>query len=67
MVATRPEILLHAGADEVAAQGYEAVEAGRVMCVPGAPNKAIAAFARLIPEEWSLALMASQGPRFRQR
>jgi short-subunit dehydrogenase len=44
------------GADEVAATGYEAVEANRAICVPGAPNKAIAA----------LALMASQGPRFRK-
>jgi short-subunit dehydrogenase len=54
------------GADEVAATGYEAVEANRAVCVPGAPNKAIAAFAKLIPDEWGLALMASQGPRFRK-
>lgn len=54
------------GADEVAAAGYEAVEANRAVCVPGAPNKAIAAAAKLIPDDWALALMASQGPRFRQ-
>jgi short-subunit dehydrogenase len=54
------------GADEVAAAGYEAVEANRAVCVPGAPNKAIAAFAKLVPDEWALALMASQGPRFRK-
>ena len=54
------------GADEVAAAGYEAVEANRPVCVPGAPNKAIAAFAKLIPDDWGLALMASQGPRFRK-
>jgi short-subunit dehydrogenase len=54
------------GADEVAAAGYEAVEANRAVCVPGAPNKAIAAAAKLIPDEWALALMASQGPRFRK-
>ena len=53
------------GADEVAAAGYEAVEANRAICVPGAPNKAIAALAKLIPDDWALALMASQGPRFR--
>ncbi|KRB41704.1 MAG: SDR family oxidoreductase [Pseudomonadota bacterium] len=53
------------GADEVAAAGYEAAEANRSICVPGAPNKAIAATAKLIPDEWALALMASQGPRFR--
>lgn len=54
------------GADEVAAAGYEAVEANRAICVPGAPNKAVAALAKLIPDEWALALMASQGPRFRK-
>ncbi|UTP39720.1 SDR family oxidoreductase [Phenylobacterium sp. LH3H17] len=53
------------GADEVAAAGYEAVEANRPICVPGAPNKAIAAVAKLVPDDWALALMASQGPRFR--
>ncbi|MFI4964746.1 MAG: SDR family NAD(P)-dependent oxidoreductase [Caulobacterales bacterium] len=54
------------GADEVAAAGYEAVEANRPICVPGAPNKAIAALTKLIPDDWALALMASQGPRFRK-
>jgi hypothetical protein len=54
------------GADEVAAAGYEAVEANRPICVPGAPNKAIAAVVKLIPDDWALALMASQGPRFRK-
>lgn len=53
------------GADEVAAAGYEAAEANRPICVPGAPNKAIAALTKLIPDDWALALMASQGPRFR--
>ncbi len=53
------------GADEVAAAGYEAAEANRPICVPGAPNKAIAAGVKLLPDEWALALMASQGPRFR--
>ena len=33
---------------------------------PGAPNKAIAAFAKIVPDDWSLALMASQGARFRK-
>jgi short-subunit dehydrogenase len=54
------------GADEVAAAGYEAVEANRAICVPGAPNKAIAAVVKLIPDDWALALMASQGARFRK-
>jgi short-subunit dehydrogenase len=54
------------GADEVAAAGYEAVEADRPVCVPGAPNKAIAALAKLAPDDWGLALMASRGSRFRR-
>lgn len=54
------------GADEVAAAGYEAVEANRAISVPGAPNKAIAAVAKLIPDDWALALVASQGPKFRK-
>jgi len=54
------------GADEVAAAGYEAAEANRPVCVTGAPNKAIAALTKLIPDDWALALMARQGARFRK-
>ena len=54
------------GADEVAEAGLEALEANRPVCVPGAPNKTIAALARLMPEDWALALMESQGGRFRK-
>lgn len=54
------------GADEVAATGYEAVEANRPVCVPGAPNKTIAAIAKILPDDWALALMANQGGRFRK-
>jgi len=54
------------GADEVAAAGYEAVEANRPLCVPGAPNKAITALAHLAPEEWAMALMASGAWRRRK-
>lgn len=53
-------------ADDVAAAGWRAVEANRPMCVPGAQYKAITAVARLIPEGWALALMASQGGRVRR-
>jgi hypothetical protein len=53
------------GADEVAAAGYEAAEANRPICVTGAPNKAIAALAKLIPDEWGMALISSQVGRFR--
>jgi short-subunit dehydrogenase len=54
------------GADEVAAAGYEAVEANRAICVPGAPNKAIAAVSKAVPDDWQLALVASQAWRFRK-
>ena len=54
------------GADEVAAAGYEAAEANRPICVPGAPNKAIAAVAKLAPDDGLLALMAREGGRFRR-
>ncbi|WP_168077990.1 SDR family oxidoreductase [Caulobacter sp. SSI4214] len=54
------------GADEVAAAGFEAAEANRPICVPGAPNKALAAIAKVVPDDWALALMASQGSRFRK-
>ena len=54
------------GADEVAAAGYEAMEANRPICVPGAPNKAIAAIAKLIPDDWALALASRYGGRFRK-
>lgn len=45
---------MNAGA--VAREGYEAVEANRPMSVPGAPNKAIAALVKLLPDDWTLAL-----------
>ncbi len=54
------------GADEVAAAGYEAAEANRPVCVTGAPNKAIAALAKVIPDDWALALMARNSARFRK-
>ena len=54
------------GADEVAATGYEAAEANRPVSVPGAPNKAVAAVAKLLPDDWALALMARQSARFRK-
>jgi short-subunit dehydrogenase len=65
LVSTTPQ-WLWLGADEVAAAGYEAVEANRAVCVPGAPSKAIAAVARLLPDEWAMALLASQGGRVRK-
>jgi short-subunit dehydrogenase len=46
------------GPDEVAAAGYEAGEANRPICVPGAQNKAIAALMRIIPDGWAMVLVA---------
>ncbi|MHB8530238.1 MAG: SDR family NAD(P)-dependent oxidoreductase [Caulobacteraceae bacterium] len=54
------------GADEVAAAGYEAGEANRPLCVPGAPNKSMAALAKFLPDEWIMALMAARAERFRR-
>ena len=54
------------GATVIKPNRYEAAEANRSICVPGAPNKAIAAIAKLVPDDWALALMASQGSRFRK-
>jgi short-subunit dehydrogenase len=62
LVASTPP-WLWMGADEVAACGYEAVEANRPVCVPGAPNKALATTARLLPDDWIMALMSRRfGP-----
>ena len=49
--------------DEVAAAGYEAAEANRPICIPGAPNIAIAALLKVLPAEWVMALM--RGRRLR--
>ena len=54
------------GADEVAEIGYEAAEANRAVSVSGSPNKAIAALAKILPDDWALALMARQSRRFRR-
>jgi short-subunit dehydrogenase len=53
------------GADEVAAAGYEAVEANRPTCVTGAPNKAIAALSKILPDEWLLAAAHRYAARIR--
>lgn len=54
-------------AEEVAALGYAANEAGRAICITGAPNRAIAALARLLPESWALGLMGRAYGRLRRR
>lgn len=53
-------------AEDVVRAGYDAVEANRAVCVPGGPNRAIAALAKALPDDWALALMARQSARFRK-
>lgn len=53
------------GADEVAAAGYEAAEANRPMCVPGPHYMAISLLAKVLPDEWIMALMHSRFGRMR--
>jgi short-subunit dehydrogenase len=50
-------------ADEVAEAGYEAAEANRPVCVPGAPYKTAAALLKALPDDWTLALTARHGSR----
>ena len=45
------------GAQAVAEAGIEAVEANRALCTPGAFNKTVTGAAKLLPEDWALALM----------
>jgi len=47
---------LWSDAASVARAGFAAVEANRPVCVPGAPNKIIAAISRLIPDRLALAM-----------
>jgi len=51
------------GADEVAEAGYEAAEANRPVCVPGAPYKTAAALLKILPDDWTLALTARHAGR----
>ncbi|MEI9903225.1 MAG: SDR family oxidoreductase [Asticcacaulis sp.] len=48
------------GADEVAREGFVAVEANRAGCVPGAPNKAVAALLKVLPDDWVMELVSGQ-------
>ncbi|MFT3997621.1 MAG: SDR family oxidoreductase [Asticcacaulis sp.] len=48
------------GADEVAREGYQAAEANRAVCVPGAPNKFLSALLKILPDDWSLELISNQ-------
>lgn len=53
-------------ADVVARAGYEAAEANRPVCVPGAANKALVGLMQVLPEDWTLALAARHARRLRR-
>jgi len=61
-LARRTPPWLWQGADEVAAAGFAAVEANRAICIPGLPNKAVAALCRILPDAWTMALMSRAQP-----
>ncbi len=52
--------------EAVVEAGWAAAEANRPVCVPGAPNKALAALAKALPDGLALALSARQSHRWRQ-
>ncbi|OXE35026.1 MAG: dehydrogenase [Phenylobacterium zucineum] len=54
------------GAEDVAVAGYEAAEANHPVRVPGTQNKAIAAIAKLVPDDLAMALMGGQSRKFRK-
>ncbi len=56
-LASRTPRWLWMGADEVAAAGYEAAEANRPVCIPGAPNLVLHALAKILPDEWVMTAM----------
>jgi len=53
-------------AEEVAESGFLALSHNRAVHIPGPGNKMIALLARLLPEQWALALMNSNSERFRK-
>ena len=53
-------------AEKVAEAGWRAVEANRVLCVPGLAYKLIVGVTKLIPESVALAAMRARAHRFRE-
>ena len=51
-------------ADDVVRQGLDAVERGRVVCVPGRVNRAVKLLMDLLPDRIALALMARRAQDF---
>jgi short-subunit dehydrogenase len=54
-------------ADDVVRQGLDAVERGRVVCVPGRMNRAIKVLMDVLPDRRSLGLVARRAKQFRVR
>lgn len=54
-------------ADDVVRQGLDAVERGRVVCVPGRANRAIKVLMDVLPDRLALALVARRARHFRVR
>lgn len=57
--------LMWMDAETVARQGYQAVMAGKIVCVPGTVNRAIASFVKVIPGGIAVRLMSRQSRRIR--
>ena len=51
------------GADEVAAQAFEAVEANRAVCVTGAPNSFLSILLKMLPDVWVMEMIARYAVR----
>ena len=54
-------------AEDVVGQGLDAVERGRVVCVPGRVNRAIKVLMDVLPDRLALALVARRAKHFRVR
>jgi short-subunit dehydrogenase len=54
-------------ADEVVRRGLDAVERGRVVCVPGRINRMIKVVMDLLPDRVALGLVARRAKHFRLR
>ncbi|PHS38624.1 MAG: dehydrogenase [Robiginitomaculum sp.] len=53
-------------AEDVAESGFLALSKNRAVYIPGRANKLIAAFAKLMPDTWALALMNRNSSKFRK-
>ena len=53
-------------ADTVVEQGWRAAEAGRAVCITGAPNKLIVAICKVVPDAWVLGFVGRKARRLRR-